>query len=116
MNNVLYIHSEDEWKACLEVNEQEGNLLVVCFGATWCGPCRALKPRFEALATQFASNIMFVKVDIEECPELAEQYEITSLPTTLVFQDKKIKSITVGANLLSIENSIVNLSSVHLMS
>jgi thioredoxin 1 len=113
MSKVTYIHSKDDWNSCLDIHQQDANTLVVCFGAPWCGPCKALKPRFEALSSKFDNNIMFVKVDIEECPELAEQFEITSLPTTLIIKTSLVKSITVGANINSIENSIIKESNDH---
>jgi len=66
-------------------------LVVIDFGATWCGPCRAIAPAFEALAEEHAPVIplsdgmhpavLFLKVDIDKLPQAAQRFQIQSLPT-----------------------------------
>jgi thioredoxin 1 len=60
--------------------------VIVDFTATWCGPCRALAPTLEVLAKEFEGKATFVKVDIDESPNLAEQYGIEGVPTLLLFK------------------------------
>lgn len=60
--------------------------VVVDFWATWCGPCRQLAPILESLAEEHP-EVLFVKIDIDKCPETAEKYVVRSVPTLIVFQD-----------------------------
>jgi len=58
-------------------------LVVVDFWAEWCGPCKVLAPMVEKVSSDYAMD--FVKLNIDACPEIAEQYGIRSIPTLLVF-------------------------------
>lgn len=69
------------------------NLVIIDFYATWCMPCRMLKPILERIETKFA-DIKFYSVDVSECEEVSKQYRIFSVPTLMAFkQGKKLDSI-----------------------
>ncbi len=68
---------------------------VVDFFATWCGPCRMLAPILEE-AERDHPEIRFVKVDIDESPELAVKYDVTSVPTLMKFVDGSPAGASVG--------------------
>lgn len=70
--------------------------VLVDFHATWCGPCRMLAPVLEQLAGEFAGRIKFVKVDVDEAPELAGRYQITGVPTLVFFQNGRVVDMVVG--------------------
>lgn len=93
-----------------EILKQCGNdrLVVVDWSAPWCGPCRAIAPVFERLATRF-STVTFVKVDTEETPanaQLAAQYMISAYPTFHYLRGQKVLHSFSGANATAIENNI----------
>ncbi len=61
--------------------------VIVDFWATWCGPCRALKPVLEAVSQQANGAYKVVGVDVDECQDLAATYGIASIPTLIVFKN-----------------------------
>ncbi len=72
--------------------------LVVDCWAPWCGPCRMLAPTFEALAKDFAGNVVFAKMDTDECPKTAMSLGIHSIPTLIFFKDGKQVERMTGAH------------------
>lgn len=73
------------------------NLTVIDFSATWCRPCRMLKPILERVAEKLP-NVDFYNLDVDDNEEIALRYRIFSVPTILCFRDgKKIDSM-VGLN------------------
>ncbi|MBL8888761.1 MAG: thioredoxin [Planctomycetaceae bacterium] len=70
--------------------------VVVDFYASWCGPCRALSPMLERLATEYAGRIKFVKVNTDEEPELSEAYDVSALPTMVFIKDGEVVGSSVG--------------------
>jgi thioredoxin 2 len=71
--------------------------VVVDFWAEWCGPCKAMAPAFEKVAAELEPEFRFLKVDTEAEPALAEQYNIRSIPTLMVFRKGKIVAQQAGA-------------------
>lgn len=67
----------------------QGELVLVDFFATWCGPCRMLGSVLEELAEE-RSNITVAKIDVDESASLAKNYGIMSVPTLLLFKDGKL--------------------------
>lgn len=60
------------------------------FGAEWCGPCRMLKPVLENLKTEFAGKATIIEYDVDNSPEEAQQYNITSIPVVIVEKDGQL--------------------------
>ena len=54
--------------------------VLIDFWAPWCGPCMALLPTLEALAPMYDGSLKIVKVNIDECPELAEKFSVQGIP------------------------------------
>lgn len=71
--------------------------LVVDFWATWCGPCRALAPVVEEVASEYEGKAEIVKCNVDDCEEIAAQYSIRSIPTLIFFKDGKAVDRLVGA-------------------
>uniref|UniRef100_A0A182IJ03 Thioredoxin n=1 Tax=Anopheles atroparvus TaxID=41427 RepID=A0A182IJ03_ANOAO len=87
--------------------ESAGGLLVVVdFYATWCGPCKAIAPKLEEFQNKYADKIVVVKVDVDECEDLAAQYNISSMPTFLFIKNKQVVTQFSGANADKLENHI----------
>ncbi|HDQ22438.1 MAG TPA: thioredoxin [Candidatus Uhrbacteria bacterium] len=75
--------------------------VLVDFWAEWCGPCKMMLPVIEELAKEFAGKkIKILKCNIDENQELADKYEIMSIPAFKIFQDGKVAEEWVGAQTL----------------
>ncbi len=70
--------------------------VLIDFYATWCGPCQVLSPIIEEVASE-TSDIKFVKIDIDENEELAEEYGVVYIPTLVVIENGKETKRSVGA-------------------
>jgi len=78
-----------------EVLNHKG-LVLVDFYADWCGPCKMTSPILEELSNE-VKDVKFIKINVDENPELASQYNVFSIPTFLIFKDGKIIHQFVGA-------------------
>ena len=73
------------------------NPVFVDFWAEWCGPCRAVSPIVEELSQEYGDKVNFVKLNVDENNELAQKYNVFSIPTLAIFKDGKVISQKVGA-------------------
>ena len=79
----------------LEVIENEG-LTVVDFYADWCGPCRKLGPIMEEIERELGEKVKFTKINTDDNIETAKEYQISGLPTLLVFKNGEVVERMVG--------------------
>lgn len=89
---VLHVTKTDFQK---EVLDHKGAVLID-FYAEWCGPCKVTAPIIDELSNEI-KDVKFVKLDVDNDPEIASQYSVFSIPTFIIFKNGKIASQFVGA-------------------
>lgn len=71
--------------------------VLVDFWAEWCGPCRAVGPIVDQIGEEYADKISVVKLNVDENPQMAMKYQITSIPAMMVFQNGEVVKTIIGA-------------------
>jgi len=88
-----------------ELSAAGTKLVVVDFYATWCGPCQTVGPVFEQLANKYPKAI-FLKVDVEKCPDTQTNYSAFALPTFILVRNKTKVDMLRGADMGSLEEKV----------
>ncbi|XP_067839667.1 thioredoxin-like [Heptranchias perlo] len=83
-------------------------LVVIDFSATWCGPCKVMKPRFHELAEKNPS-VIFCEVDVDDAADIAEICAIKCMPTFLFYKNGEKVFEFSGANRMTLEDKIQEL-------
>ncbi|KAJ0123008.1 37s ribosomal protein rsm22 [Diaporthe amygdali] len=81
---AVHVGSSSEWRQILQ-----STIVVADFHADWCGPCKAIAPTFESLATKFSKpkRITFAKINVDNQREIASQYGVRAMPTFMIFKN-----------------------------
>lgn len=81
------------------------DVVLVDFFADWCGPCKALPPALEQLATDFEGKAVISKINIDKNPELAAQFKVRSIPALFYFKNGEIVGTQNGVQSESVMGS-----------
>ena len=78
---IINIYDEDEFNDLLKDFPEK--VMVIDFWANWCAPCKVFTPIFERAYQEYSKDFIFIKVNVDETPMIAQHFRITSIPTTL---------------------------------
>lgn len=92
MNENYLVLNDGNFDEILAAND----VVLVDFWATWCGPCKMLAPFIEEIAKEYDGRAVVGKVDVDECPALAERFGIMSIPSVFIFKAGEVKDKLIG--------------------
>eukprot|EP00455_Lapot_gusevi_P035615 TRINITY_DN3943_c0_g1_i1.p1 TRINITY_DN3943_c0_g1~~TRINITY_DN3943_c0_g1_i1.p1 ORF type:complete len:476 (-),score=140.38 TRINITY_DN3943_c0_g1_i1:161-1588(-) len=102
--NVIDIHSRRELTQ--RMNDAGDKLVVVDFSASWCGPCQMLIPIYSRIARTWKDKAVFIRLDIDECRDIAMEFRVSSYPTIILFKAGKQVATVKGLNEAGLEAEI----------
>ncbi|XP_010450751.1 PREDICTED: thioredoxin H2-like [Camelina sativa] len=107
-SRLLKFSSSARWQLHYNEIKESNKLMVVDFSASWCGPCRMIEPTIHAMADKF-TDVDFVKLDVDELPDVAKEFNVTGMPTfVLIKKGKEIERI-IGAKKDELESKVSKL-------
>jgi thioredoxin 1 len=100
--SVIEITSINMINQLIDVCKSVDKFLIIKASASWCGPCKAIKPKYLQMAELYKNVAVFVEFDIEELEALAEQLSISSMPTFIVIKNGAVVKRSEGTDLSGI--------------
>ncbi len=92
MSNLQEVNSESFDQEVLKSQKP----VLVEFGAVWCQPCKILEPVLEDLAKEWGDKVKVAKLDVDEATQLTMNYQVLSVPTTMLFKNGEVLERLVG--------------------
>jgi thioredoxin len=91
---IIEVHSANEFN---KIITEYDKIIIIDFWAVWCSPCKIFVPVFKKLQEEYQNEFIFLKVNVDEVPSIAQQYRISGIPTTLFIRKGQVLNKVVGA-------------------
>ncbi|KAL3526485.1 hypothetical protein ACH5RR_011141 [Cinchona calisaya] len=105
-SRVMAFHSSNRWQLHFNNSKQLNKLMVVDFAASWCGPCKMMEPVVKDMAAKY-TDIDFVKIDVDELSDVAQEFRVQAMPTFLLLKQGKEIERVVGGKKDELEKKIL---------
>lgn len=102
----VHLNNDDEFTTLVEQGVRSQKPIVLKFGATWCGPCKHIAPKFEQLAKHHAATAIFASVDIDELDSVAAAFKVNSVPAFFVLKNHDVVDRCVGGDPVRLEHMV----------
>lgn len=103
---VVHVDNADYFQTLLDYGRNHQVPVIIKFGAVWCGPCKAIAPKYHQLAAKYKDQAYFCDIDIDMLQQVAMDYEVASVPCFCVVTDGKIVDRWTGASPAVLEKKI----------
>uniref|UniRef100_A0A1A9ZLU8 Thioredoxin domain-containing protein n=1 Tax=Glossina pallidipes TaxID=7398 RepID=A0A1A9ZLU8_GLOPL len=106
-NPIVLINDEAEYNNILQ---KVGNkVLVIEYYASWCGPCKVINSKLEKLAEKYSHKVVIVKIDVDECEQMAIDNNIVAMPTLIVMKGNQKLGQFAGFKMEQLEKTVERL-------
>ncbi|XP_059655929.1 thioredoxin H2-like [Cornus florida] len=102
---VLELHSSAKWRAHLQASKESTKLIVIDFTASWCRPCGFIEPAINEFAAKY-TDVKFIKIDVDELMDVAQEFEVQTLPTFVLIKEGVAVDKIVGVKKEELQNKI----------
>lgn len=106
----MTVHHPSTYQEYHDIKATPSTLIVVDFSAQWCGPCKQIAPRFQALADLYP-EVLFVHVDVDQLDSLEDGQDVSAVPTFKFYCDNHLLGEFSGANITRVEETLKKLTS-----
>ena len=96
MNKAMFIKDVFDYEKSQDWKYKGNKPAIIDLYADWCGPCKMLSPVLHEIAEENADTVKVVKINVDEQPQLAGRFQVSSIPLLLVFRDGKLITKAVG--------------------
>lgn len=87
--------------------EAGDKLVLIDFKATWCGPCKIIGPKIDELANEFINSVVVLKIDVDDCEDIAADYDVSAMPTFVFIKNSQKLEEFSGANFDKLKNTLL---------
>lgn len=98
---VRVIDSIEEYQQIIKSDK----LVVIDFSASWCGPCKVIEPKVDALASIYG-QVNFYKADVDDAEDVAALAKVSAMPTFQFYQNGQLLATVVGANIAGLKSNL----------